>query len=358
MEKLFNNDIIYINNLEQGKTGNADLDNAVSNAKEEPLIFSIEEANYLVENAMTNDVTSSVIKNTIIIGGAVLLSAVFGWMFYEFNHEARTNQHINTASKNNEHFNGSERNRIKMSSSNTDFSETTTVNTQLSEKASNLNASESNSNQQNLVASVNTSANNNNQKTLASNSNVLVANSNSTSIVLKKSDSSSEKQRRKTSNEGSQKPNSNFSKTIITQRYFDDGSAKMSLEYKNQPARITINSRGIESLFINSEEIDPSYYYLYEDLAAEAFRRSKIEPLAGPTHDANAKPNINAMMAGALTRRGLIKDGEQINFELTNSSAILNNISLKPDIHKDLLQVYQYAFGSSLPRGGKFIIGK
>ena len=132
----------------------------------------------------------------------------------------------------------------------------------------------------------------------------------------------------------------------------------MTLEYKNQPARITINSRGIESLFINSEEIDPSYYYLYEDLASEAFRRSKIEPLAGPTNDANAKPNINAMMSGALTRRGLIKDGEQFNFELTPSSAILNNVTLKSDIHKDLLQVYQYAFGSSLPRGGKFIIGK
>jgi hypothetical protein len=348
MEKQFNNDIININNLEQGKTGNADLDYAISNAKEEPLIFSVEEANYLVENAMTNDVTSSVIKNTIIIGGAVLLSAVFGWMYYEFNHEAKTNQHINTASKSSEHFNGSERNRIKMSSSTTDFSEITTGNTQLSESTSNVNASEINNNsiQQNLAS---------NSTAFATNSN---SNSNTASKVLKKTGPSSEKQREKTSNEGSQKPNSNFSKTIITQRYFDDGSAKMSLEYKNQSARITINSRGIESLFINSEEIDPSYYYLYEDLAAEAFRRSKIEPLAGPTHDANAKPNINAMMAGALTRRGLIKDGEQFNFELTPSSAILNNVTLKSDIHKDLLQVYQYAFGSSLPRGGKFIIGK
>jgi hypothetical protein len=364
MEKLFNDNIININNLEQGKTGNADLDNAISNAKEEPLIFSVEEANYLVENAMTNDVTSSVIKNTIIIGGTVLLSAVFGWMYYEFNHEGRTNPNTNTASKSNEHFNGSERNRIKLSSTNSDFSESNTDNTQLSESTSKLNASEinNNSNQQNLAISINASEINSNQKTLASNSTARATNSNSnsntTSIVLKKTSSSSEKQVGKTSNEGSKKPNSNFSKTIITQRYFDDGSAKMSLEYKNQPARITINSRGIESLFINSEEVDPSYYYLYEDLASEAFRRSKIEPLAGPTHDANAKPNINAMMSGALTRRGLIKDGEQFNFELTPSSAILNNVSLKSDIHKDLLQVYQYAFGSSLPRGGKFIIDK
>ncbi|MFM2155681.1 MAG: hypothetical protein RL516_430 [Bacteroidota bacterium] len=348
MEKQFNNDIININNLEQGKTGNADLDHAISNAKEEPLIFSVEEANYLVENAMTNDVTSSVIKNTIIIGGTVLLSAVFGWMYYEFNHEAKTNQHINTSSKSSEHFNGSERNRIKMSSSTTDFSEITTDNTQLSETASNVNASEINNNriQQNLASNGNSLTANNN------------ANSNAILNTVKKTGISADKQSVKTSNEDTKKPNSNFSKTIITQRYFDDGSAKMSLEYKNQPARITINSRGIESLFINSEEIDPSYYYLYEDLAAEAFRRSKIEPLAGPTNDANAKPNINAMMAGALSRRGLIKDGEQFNFELTNSSAILNNISLKSDVHKDLLQVYQYAFGSSLPRGGKFIIGK
>jgi hypothetical protein len=360
MEKQFNNDIININNLEQGNTGNADLDHAISNAKEEPLIFSVEEANYLVENAMTNDVTSSVIKNTIIIGGTVLLSALFGWMYYEFNHEGRTNQNTNTASKSNEYLNGSERNRIKLSSNTSDFSETTTDNTQLNENTSNVNASEtsSNSNQQNLATSINASAINSNQKTLASNSTRLATNSNTTSTVLKKTGASSEKQTGKTSNEGSKKPNSNFSKTIITQRYFDDGSAKMTLEYKNQPARITINSRGIESLFINSEEIDPSYYYLYEDLASEAFRRSKIEPLAGPTHDANAKPNINAMMSGALTRRGLIKDGEQFNFELTPSSAFLNNVTLKSEIHKDLLQVYQYAFGSSLPRGGKFIIGK
>ena len=81
MKKQFSNELININNLEQGKTGNTDLDNAISNVKDEPLIFSVEEANYLVENAMTNDVTTSVIKNTIIIGGAVLLSAVFGWMY-------------------------------------------------------------------------------------------------------------------------------------------------------------------------------------------------------------------------------------------------------------------------------------
>jgi len=87
MKKLFNNELINTNNLEKGITGNADLNNAISSVKEEPLIFSVEEANYLVENAMTNDVTSSVIKNTIVIGGAVLLSAVFGWMYYEFNHK-------------------------------------------------------------------------------------------------------------------------------------------------------------------------------------------------------------------------------------------------------------------------------
>ena len=57
MEKQFNNELININNLEQGKTGNADLNSAISNVKEEPLIFSVEEANYLVENVMTNDVT-------------------------------------------------------------------------------------------------------------------------------------------------------------------------------------------------------------------------------------------------------------------------------------------------------------
>ena len=349
MKKQFSNELININNLEQGKTGNTDLDNAISNVKEEPLIFSVEEANYLVENAMTNDVTSSVIKNTIIIGGAVLLSAVFGWMYYEFNHESTVNQSINSSSKNNSSLLSSERNKIKLSSTNAEFSDANTLNAQPNESVSNANISENNNAGSELSPASNKAG-------LSANS---ITNSTASSTTFKKSTTpSSEKRTIKNTSEEIKKPNSNFSKTIITQRYFDDGSAKMTLEYKNQPARITINSRGIESLFINSEEVDPSYYYLYEDLATEAFRRSKIEPLAGPTHDANAKPNINAMMTGALTRRGLIKVGEQFSFELTPSSAILNSVSLKSDIHKDLLQVYQSAFGSSLPRGGKFIIGK
>ena len=130
------------------------------------------------------------------------------------------------------------------------------------------------------------------------------------------------------------------------------------LEYTNQSARISMHARGIESLFITDEEVDPSYYYLYEDLATEAFRRAKIEPLAGAIHDANSKPNLNAMMTGALVRRGLIKDGDKFSFELTNNFASINNTNVKSDVHKDLLQVYQSAFGSSLPRGGRFIIGK
>lgn len=349
MKKQFSNELININNLEQGKTGNTDLDNAISNVKEDPLIFSVEEANYLVENAMTNYVTSSVIKNTIIIGGAVLLSAVFGWMYYEFNYESTVNHSINSSSKNNSSFISSERNKIKLSSTNAEFSDANTLNAQSNESVSNSNNSENN-----IAGSELSSASN--KAGLSANS---ITNSTASSITFKKSTTtSSEKRKTKNTLEEVKKTNSNFSKTIITQRYFDDGSAKMTLEFKNQPARITINSRGIESLFINNEEVDPSYYYLYEDLATEAFRRSKIEPLAGPTHDANAKPNINAMMTGALTRRGLIKEGERFSFELTPSSAILNSVSLKSDIHKDLLQVYQSAFGSSLPRSGKFIIGK
>jgi hypothetical protein len=340
MKKLFNNELINTNKLEKGITGNADLDNAISNVKEESLIFSVEEANYLVENAMTNDVTSSVIKNTIVIGGAVLLSAVFGWMYYEFNHKpSDNNKTTNVATNTNSSESLNERNKIKLSS-NENTAELNSITNHSTEVISH-------NNNQTIVTNNNTSIAINNPS----------ATSNSTSTV-KKNTTSSNKQATKSPIDAAKKTNSNFSKTIITQRYFDDGSAKMTLEYKNQPARITINSRGIESLFINSEEVDPSYYYLYEDLAEEAFRRSKIEPLAGATHDANAKPNINAMMTGALTRRGLIKEGEIFNFELTPSVAILNSVSLKADVHKDLLQVYQSAFGSSLPRGGKFIIGK
>jgi hypothetical protein len=347
MEKQFNNELININNLEQGKTGNADLNNAISNVKEEPLIFSAEEANYLVENVMANDVTSSVIKNTIIIGGTVLLTAVFGWMYYEFNQQPTINQSINTINKSDNSFVSSERNKIKLSTTNGDFSTENTDSKQLIENASNGNVTATNSNQLNIASNNNALVTNNNN-----------ASSSESSTLVKNTTTSSNKRNVKSATEDTKKSSSNFSKTIITQRYFDDGSAKMTLEYKNQPVRITINSRGIESLFINSEEVDPSYYYLYDDLAAEAFRRSKIEPLASPTNDANAKPNINSMMAVALTRRGLIKDGENFSFELTPTTAILNNVYLKSDIQKDLLQVYQSAFGSSLPRGGKFIIGK
>ena len=347
MEKQFNNELININNLERGKTGNVDINNAISNVKEEPLIFSAEEANYLVENVMANDVTSSVIKNTIIIGGTVLLAAVFGWMYYEFNQQPTINQSINTINKSDNNFVSSERNKIKLSSTNGDFSAENTDSKQLIENASNGNVTATNSNQLSITSNNSTVVTNNN-----------IASSSESSTLVKNTTTSPNKRNVKSATEDTKKSSSNFSKTIITQRYFDDGSAKMTLEYKNQPVRITINSRGIESLFINSEEVDPSYYYLYEDLAAEAFRRSKIEPLASPTNDANAKPNINSMMAVALTRRGLIKDGENFSFELTPTTAILNNVYLKSDIQKDLLQVYQSAFGSSLPRGGKFIIGK
>jgi hypothetical protein len=347
MEKQFNNELININNLERGKTGNVDINNAISNVKEEPLIFSAEEANYLVENVMANDVTSSVIKNTIIIGGTVLLAAVFGWMYYEFNQQPTINQSINTINKSDNNFVSSERNKIKLSSTNGDFSAENTDSKQLIENASNGNVTATNSNQLSITSNNSTVVTNNN-----------IASSSESSTLVKNTTTSSNKRNVKSATEDTKKSSSNFSKTIITQRYFDDGSAKMTLEYKNQPVRITINSRGIESLFINSEEVDPSYYYLYDDLAAEAFRRSKIEPLASPTNDANAKPNINSMMAVALTRRGLIKDGENFSFELTPTTAILNNVYLKSDIQKDLLQVYQSAFGSSLPRGGKFIIGK
>lgn len=144
MKKQFSNELININNLEQGKTGNTDLDNAISNVKEDPLIFSVEEANYLVENAMTNYVTSSVIKNTIIIGGAVLLSAVFGWMYYEFNYESTVNHSINSSSKNNSSFISSERNKIKLSSTNAEFSDANTLNAQSNESVSNSNNSENN----------------------------------------------------------------------------------------------------------------------------------------------------------------------------------------------------------------------
>jgi hypothetical protein len=349
MKKPVNNDLININKLEKGKTGNADLDNAFAEMNNSPIVFSSEEALHLVENAIVNDATSSVIKNTIILGGAVLVSAIFGWMYYQYNSTQMISTNSYAQQENKTII--VEKNKLKLSSTDEDSY------VAIAEENNNSrnNNSGSNSNSNTAITSeeiINPSLNNNSTKkvnnNLNSNKNVSIVGGLNTS----------EKISSQQLNDDSKKSNSNFSKTIITQRYFDDGSAKMTLEYKNQPARITINSRGIESLIINEEEVDPSNYYLYDDLATEAFRRSKIEPLAMPTNDANTKPNISAMMTGALVRRCLIKNGEKFSFELTASTAILNNTNLKSDIQKDLLQVYQNAFGSSLPRGGKFIIGK
>ncbi len=350
MKKPVNNDLININDLEKGKTGNADLDNVFAEMNNTPIVFSKEEALHLVENAIVNDVTSSAIKNTIILGGAVLVSAIFGWMYYQYNSTQIVSTNPSALLENKMVI--IEKNKLKLSSTDKDsyvaIAEEN-INSRNNNSGSNSNSNTANTSEEIINPALN---NNNSAKKVGNNLN---SNKNASTVGGL---NTSEKISNQQLNDDSKKSNSNFSKTIITQRYFDDGSAKMTLEYKNQPARITINSRGIESLIINEEEVDPSNYYLYDDLATEAFRRSKIEPLALPTNDANTKPNISAMMTGALVRRGLIKNGEKFSFELTASTAILNNTNLKSDVQKDLLQVYQNAFGSSLPRGGKFIIGK
>jgi len=345
MKKQFNNDLININNLEKGKTGNADLDKAFAEMNSSPLILVSEEVGYIVDNAMVSDVTASVIKNTIILGGAVLASAIFGWMYFQYNSHQKAISYPKKAQV--KKMIPFEQNKIKLSSSNGNSNVSSEENYIITESNNKVNSN-----------SIITSTKSTNQTLVREvNSNIISDNSTKKTNAAKTL-SKTEDQSNQHLAEDSKKSNSNFSKTIITQRYFDDGSAKMTLDYKNQPVRITINSRGIESLFINSEEVAPAYYYLYDDLASEAFKRAKIEPLALPTNDANAKPNISAMMTGALVRRALITNGEEFSFELTSSTAILNNTHLNSDIKKDLLQVYQNAFGSSLPRGGKFIIGK
>ena len=346
MKKQFNNEPININKLEKGNTGNLELDQAISDLKSEPLVFSLDEATTIVSAAETNAATSSVIKNTILFSGTVLISAVFGWMYYQVTTPKLSSPTDHATQKTTVVIN--EQNKISLSSSNNHL-----ISQPQSSNINNENEhSQTISNNAGVIANSTSGANTGNT---ISNTDINLKSSNSKKVIAENNST--------IKNRGNQivddkKSNTNFSKTIITQRYFDDGSAKMSLEYKNQPARITINARGIESLFINDEEVDPSYYYLYEDLATEAFRRAKIEPLAGAIHDANSKPNLNAMMTGALVRRGLIKDGDKFIFELTNNFASINNTNVKSDVHKDLLQVYQSAFGSSLPRGGRFIIGK
>ena len=336
MKKQFNNDLININNLEKGKTGNANLDKVFAEMNSTPLILVSEEVGCIVDNAMVSDVTASVIKNTIILGGAVLASAIFGWMYFQYNSHQKAISYPKKAQV--KKMIPFEQNKIKLSSSNGNSNVSSEENYIITESNNKVNS--------NSIITPTKSTN----QTLVHDVNSNITSDNSTKKTnAAKTLSKTEDQSNQHLAEDPKKSNSNFSKTIITQRYFDDGSAKMTLDYKNQPVRITINSRGIESLFINSE-VAPAFYYLYDDLASEAFKRAKIEPLALSTNDANAKPNISAMMTGALVRRGLITTGEEFSFELNSSTAILNNTNLNSNVQKDLLQVYQNAFGSSLPR--------
>ena len=168
MKKPVNNDLININKLEKGKTGNADLDNAFAEMNNSPIVFSSEEALHLVENAIVNDATSSVIKNTIILGGAVLVSAIFGWMCYQYNSTQMISKNPYSQQENKTII--VEKNKLKLSSTDED-SYVAIVEENINSRNNN---SGSNSNSNTAITSeeiINPSLNNNSTKKVSNNLN-------------------------------------------------------------------------------------------------------------------------------------------------------------------------------------------
>lgn len=339
MKKLYNNEPINIHNLEQGNTGNANLDYALSNAKNEPLIFSIGEVNTIIDNAIIHDSTSSVIRNTLIVGGTVLVSAIFGWMYYEFNAKSNNNQTaINTNTTKNE--STSEKNKIKLSIDNA---------------STNYEIKTENSVSPSLTSNEDLKSTSN--KSDAISNNAIIVNNNSDKTENKKQSSRNiiTSPDKKESNNKSEILNSNSasSRQISESKNDKDITAEelKSNPAKRQSARITINSKGIESVYINGKALDPSLFYLFDN-------KSYSEAITESVESKEAELNSNAThkLSEALIKNDLIKEGEKFKFKLTVNSAILNNYYLSKEIHNDLLAIYHSVFGTNLPNGSEFLI--
>lgn len=359
----------------KGDTGNKQLDSLFEEIAAEPLLFTKEEALEIIGAAVVADATSTTINRTVVVGGAILLSAISGWLYYQFSNSdvpkelpVKNAVEINAAANSNAATASSE-NAASFTEANS--STTSTAEKHNTEATVGSTSTIENSDKSNSISSEATTNNSSNYSA--------VENKVVSSVGVMKTETNKRKTIRlanKSANKGTgklmlaktpdvktgtmllKKDNdaSLLSKTKVTQRFYADGSATVAFEYNKEPAVITINPRGIEQLSINNKQIKSDEYYLYEEIASEAFRRAKIEPLSEPTHDAKVIGDIPGIMTRALVRRNLINADEKFDFVLTGANAFLNGKVLEEDQRLDLLQVYQNASGKPLPKEGRFSV--
>lgn len=357
----------------KGETGNKQLDSLFKEIAAEPLLFSKEEAFEIIGATTVADATSTSINRTVVVGGAILFSALTGWLYYQFSNSETTQD---SATNNTV--------EINASASNTTSDASSDKNASFSAAQEEISRNAENQNSRNDNATIENAASENSNNNVAVENHSAKSNESLTSEKMNSGAASStkaENNKRKTihltaaSNKkgtgkltlakapevksGSmtlKKDNgaSLLSKTKVTQRFYADGSATVAFEYNKEPAVITINPRGIEQLTINNKLIKSEEYSLYEEIASEAFRRAKIEPLSEPTHDAKVIGDIPGIMTRALVRRNLISADEKFDFVLTGANAFLNGKVLEEEQRLDLLQVYQNASGKPLPKEGRF----
>jgi hypothetical protein len=359
----------------KGDTGNKQLDSLFKEIAAEPLLFSKEEVFEIIGATTVADATSTSINRTVVVGGAILLSALSGWLYYQFSNadntqvtpvnntvevDAKANNasSANATEKTASYINAQEAISRNAEDQNANL-EKATVNNTIAENA-NVNSAEENRFDKSSVAlssekvasasSAAMKAENNKRKTIHLTS--ASTKKGTGKLTLAKTPDA------KTGSMTLKKDNSAslLSRTKVTQRFYADGSATVAFEYNKEPAVITINPRGIEQLSINNKLIKSDEYYLYEEIASEAFRRAKIEPLSEPTHDSKVIGDIPGIMTRALVRRNLISADEKFDFVLTGANAFLNGKVLDEEQRLDLLQVYQNASGKPLPKEGRFSV--
>lgn len=333
--------------LIQGRTGNSQLDSLFADIANEPLVYSKEEAyNIVSTTVLPNAGTSSIWTTKNIVIGAVLIAGLAGGLlWYSGNNSTKSELDSHTGL-----FGfpaDGETSVSAMPESQTDNNSSEGVHSE----ASNSNNNLSNGNPTGSVSS-GLSLDENSNSDANSSINAAVSKDRKNTIGSLNNASTNKRDKATSIDNGS----SQRSKTTVTQRFFVDGSAMVALDYNRQPAVITINPRGIEKLTIGNELIQAVDYPKYEELAIEAFQRAKIEPLSGPTHDANSATDIPEIMIKALLKRGLIKENNEFEFVLTAASASLNDKVLSEDIQLELLSVLKDASGKELPKNGRIRI--
>lgn len=335
--------------LIQGRTGNSQLDNLFADIANEPLVFSKEEAfNIVSTTVLPNAGTSSLWTTKNIVIGAVLIAGLAGGLLWYSGNNSTKSELENHSGLFGFPAEG-ETSVSALPESSTDINTSDALNSSDLNSNSNLNSGNSAGDiSSGQILNENLSGTSNEKSSLS------ISTLKDGKVANGSLDYSSPNKRIKSTsvdNGSNQRP-----KNTVTQRFFVDGSAMVALEYNRLPAVITINPRGIEKLTIGNELIQAVDYPKYEELAIEAFQRAKIEPLSGPTHDANSATDIPEIMIRALLKRGLIKDNNEFEFVLTAASASLNDKVLSEDIQLELLSVLKDASGKELPKNGRIRI--